>query len=125
MNLTRAWKAARQALEGTYTGLATVIEYKAVKDPVTKITKMKEVTTLENHPCKLSFETLTATASTDTVAAMTQGVKLFVSPDVTIPAGSKIVVTQCGVTTEYASSSLPAVYPTHQEIILKLFDSWA
>lgn len=125
MNLPQAWKAARKALEGTYTGLATVSEYKSVKDPVTKLTTTKEVVTLENLPCKLSFMTLDTTTSTDTVAAMAQGVKLFLSPDVTIARGSKIVVTQNGVTTTYANSGVPAMYPTHQEITLKLFDKWA
>jgi len=120
-----AQKAARKAIEGTYTGLLKVTEYKAVKDPVTKITRNQEVVVLENQPCKLSFETVTAAVQTETAAAISQAVKLFVSPDVTIKSGSMLTVAQNGVTTEYTSSGIPAVYPTHQEIMLELFSKWA
>ena len=69
--------------------------------------------------------TITATVQTDTAAALSQGVKVFLSPNVSIKAGSKLTVTQNGVTTAYKSSGVPAVYPTHQEIILTLFERWA
>ena len=39
--------------------------------------------------------------------------------------GSKITVTQNGVTTDYASSGKPAVYETHQEVILELKEKWS
>ena len=119
-----AQKAARKAIESTYTGVMTVSERQSVKDPNTHITSTKEVVVLENQPCKLSFETIAATVQTDT-AALSQGVKVFLSPDVSIKAGSKLTVTQNGVTTAYKSSGVPAVYPTHQEIILTLFERWA
>ena len=95
------------------------------KDPVTHITRTEKVVVLENQPCKLSFETVTAAVQTETAAAISQAVKLFVSPDVTIKPGSMLTVAQNGVITEYTSSSVPAVYPTHQEIILELSDKWA
>lgn len=81
-------------------------------------------TVLEDQPCKLSFETLTS-SNGDPVATVSQSVKLFISPDVVIKAGSKIIVTQHGRTTEYSNSGVPAVYPTHQEIMLTLFNGWA
>lgn len=118
-----AQKAARKAIESTYTGLLTVTEYQAVKDPVTHITKNQKVVVLENQPCKMSFETITTAIQTETAAIISQAVKLFVSPDVTIKAGSMITVTQNGVTTEYTSSGVPAIYPTHQEIMLELSDN--
>lgn len=118
-----AQKAARKAIESTYTGLLTVTEYQAVKDPVTHITKNQKVVVLENQPCKLSFETIKTAIQTEAAAVISQAVKLFVSPDVTIKAGSMISVTQNGVTTEYTSSGVPAIYPTHQEIMLELSDN--
>lgn len=118
-----AQKAARKAIESTYTGLLTVTEYQAVKDPVTHITKNQKVVVLENQPCKLSFETIKTAIQTEAAAIISQAVKLFVSPDVTIKAGSMITVTQNGVTTEYTSSGVPAIYPTHQEIMLELSDN--
>lgn len=59
------------------------------------------------------------------VYTVSQSVKLFISPDIVIKAGSKIIVTQHGRTTEYSNSGVPAVYPTHQEIMLTLFEGWA
>lgn len=120
-----AQKAARKAIESTYTGVMTVSERQSVKDPNTHITSTKEVVVLENQPCKLSFETIAATAQTETAASLTQGTKLFLSPDVKIKAGSKIIVEQDGVKNAYSASGVPAVYPTHQEIILTLFERWA
>ena len=120
-----AQKAARKAIESTYTGVMTVSERQSVKDPNTHITSTKEVVVLENRPCKLSFETIAATAQTETAASLTQGTKLFLPPNVKIKAGSKIIVEQDGVKNAYSASGVPAVYPTHQEIILTLFERWA
>lgn len=124
--LTVAQKAARKAIESTYTGVCTVKERRDIRDERTKITrKNEEVPVVENQPCKLSFESLNATLQTDTAANQTQGVKLFIAPEIDIKPGSKIVVEQNGVTTEYSASGVPAVYLSHQEIILELFKGWA
>ena len=120
--LQRARQAARKALESTYEGRATVVEYLKIKDEY-GLTSFQEVTVLEDQPCKLSFEALTSNSG-DPVATISQGVKLFLSPDVEIKAGSKIIVTQNGRTTEYSNSGVPAVYSTHQEIMLTLFENW-
>lgn len=120
-----AQKAARKAIESQYEGLLTVTEYQDVTNPVTHITHSKKVVVLENQPCKLSFETITTAIQTETAATISQAVKLFVSPDVTIKPGSMLTVTQNGVTTEYTSSGVAAVYPTHQEIMLELSEDLA
>lgn len=116
--------AARKAIEATYFGTLTVTEMKKDRDAKTKLTKTEPVVVLENQPCKLSFETLKSAVQTDSAATVTQVTKLFVSPDVSIRAGSKITVTQDDVTTDYTRSGVPAVYPTHQEIILELFKEY-
>lgn len=123
--MAAAHKAAKKAIESTYSGVVTVTEHKKVKDPVTKLTEESDAIVLENQPCKLSFENVKAAVQSDSVASVTQVTKLFLPPDVRIKAGSKITVTQAGVTTNYACSGVPAVYPTHQEIVLDLFESWA
>lgn len=117
--------AARKAIEATYFGTLTVTEMKKKKDAKSKLTKTERVVVLENQSCKLSFETLKSTVQTDSAATVTQITKLFVSPDVSIKAGSKITVTQDNVTTDYTCSGVPAVYPTHQEIVLELFEDFA
>lgn len=117
--------AVRKAIESRYTGSCTVYEYQSVKDPITKITSQQEVDVLTNQPCKLSFKNITSASSTDGAANITQLVKLFIAPEVTIKPGSKITVTQNGVTTDYESSGKPALYTHHQEIILELFKGFA
>lgn len=116
--------AARKAIESTYDGVAVVEEYQQVKDEVTKLTNGKPVVVLENQPCRLSFERLQIVNQTESAAAVTQTTKLFISPDVVIKPGSKITVTQAGKIAEYTYSGVPAVYDTHQEIVLDLFTSW-
>lgn len=120
-----AQQAARKAIESTYFGVLMVTEMQKVKDERSKLTSDEEEVVLENQPCKLSFEKLQTAIQSDSAATITQGTKLFVSPDVSIKAGSKITVTQDNVTTDYTCSGVPAVYPTHQEITLELFKDYA
>lgn len=80
-----------------------------------------------DQPCRLSFSS-SSTASGDTVAAVSQNVKLFVSPELVIPPGSRIDVLRPGEvprTFRYKSSGPAAVYPTHQEIPLELAERHA
>lgn len=114
----------RNAIESLYKGTCTVYEYQSVKDPITKITKKQPVAVLTDQPCKLSIKNVTS-AKVDDVATISQAVTLFISPDVTIVPGSKISVTQNGVTTEYQQSGQPGRYSNHQEIALELFKGWA
>ena len=120
-----ARKAARKALEDTYDGVATVIEHRKVKDEQTKVTFYEDVTVLEGQPCKLSFSTINTVVQSESAANVAQTTKLFISPDITIKPGSKITVTQSGVTNDYTYSGVPAVYATHQEIMLDFFKEWA
>ena len=126
VNLTTAQKAARKAIESTYTGFCTIVERRDVRDEKTKITrKNEEVPIIENQPCKLSFEKLNAVVQTETAAVMVQGTKLFIAPEIKIKPGSKIIVEQNGTTTEYSASGEPAVYFSHSEYMLELFKEWA
>lgn len=84
-----------------------------------------ETCVLRGESCRLSFSTVTATSENSEAALVKQVVKLFISKDVTIPEGSKIVVTQKGVTANYRRSGKPAVYSTHQELVLEHFKEWA
>lgn len=114
----------RRVLEKMYDGVCVVTEYIPGRDPVTKKTTFVETPVLTAQPCRLSFSSSPVTGD-DNVASVVQETKLFISPDVTIKKGSKITVTQNGVTTDYTHSSEPKIYATHQEITLKLFEGWA
>ena len=50
---------------------------------------------------------------------MTQVVKLFLPSDVQVKEGSKVTVTQEGMTASFICSGKPAVYGSHQEIVLE------
>ena len=80
---------------------------------------------LYDLPCRLSFKTINSTNQTDTGAAVTQTVKVFLAPEIKVKPGSKLTITQNDVTTEYKASGKPAFYSTHQEIVLELFEGWA
>lgn len=120
-----ARKAARQAIESTYDGVATIIEHQKIKDETSKLTNFEDRIVLENQPCKLSFKNLSTAKQGESAAAITQTIELLISPDITIKPNSKIIVTQAGVTADYTYSGIPAVYDTHQQIILDLFTEWA
>lgn len=115
----------KTALEFLWKGTCNVIVKVEKTNPINKRTEFEEETLHSNQPCKLSFESITSANEVDNVASISQGVKLFLSPTVSIPAGSKIVVTQNGKITDYERSGEPAIYTNHQEVPLELFKGWA
>nr|CCL05056.1 Putative phage protein [Clostridioides difficile E13] len=106
----------RKAIEMLYRDKCTIVEYQPIKDPVTKRTNNKEVIVLENQPCKLSYKNIVS-ATEGKLAKLEQTIKLFISPDIEIKAGSKLIIND----KEYVRSGESAIYPNHQEIILELF----
>lgn len=122
-NQNNIYNLARQAIESQYDAKCDVIE-KRPKE-VKNITKNIEETVLKNKDCRVSFETISENTETDTEAKKVQKIKLFIAPELDIKPGSKIIVTRKGRTTEYKNSGEPAVYDTHQEIILELWKGWA
>lgn len=123
---TAAWDRARAMIEETYDGICSVYVYGSTVDPETHITHKGETLIYEDIPCRISFKNnnLNDSQPTETAAKPVQKIKLFTSPDVNIPKGSKIIVTQNTVTQTYKSSGEPMMYYTHQEIILEIFDKW-
>lgn len=110
----------RKAIEMMYRDKCTIVEYQPVKDPVSKRTSNKEVVALENQPCKLSYKNI-ASATDGKVAKLTQMIKLFISPNINIKAGSKLIINN----KEYARSGEPAIYSNHQELLLELLEDKA
>lgn len=116
----------RQLIEQTYNGTCTISEYKKVISEDGS-TEFKEVVSVENQPCRLSFSSSPSTNgnSDSTAQSVVQTTKIFISPDINVKSGSKLVVTQNGVTKAYKNSGEPAIYATHQEIIVDLFNGWS
>ena len=93
-----------------------------------KSTGFREFISIRNEPCKVSFSDNIAfnlLADSDGVASPRKKVvKLICSPDLDIPAGSKISITHHGQTIDYTHSSQPSVFTHHQEILLDIFEKW-
>ena len=113
----------RRAIEKWYTGTFTVTERNRITKP-NHTTGFSDVVVLTDQPCRLSFQSNPSVGDGD-FPTVNQTVKLFFAPEIEVKEGSKITVTQNGVTTEYKRSGTPAVYETHQEILLELFKGWA
>lgn len=107
-------------LKTLWIGTANIYEYQQVTDPITHQTTNKLVLIVQDEPCRLSYTTLQVTDVETGIASVTQVPKLFIRPNLTIKAGSKIEITQHGVTNTYIRTSEPAVYTNHQEIRLEL-----
>ena len=116
--------STRKAIESLYGGKCTITEHQKVKKE-NKSTGFQDVVVLEDEPCRLSFKTINTTNPTDTASSTVQIAKVFLAPEIQVKPGSKLTITQNDVTTEYKSSGKPAIYSTHQEIILELFNGWA
>lgn len=88
-------------------------------------TEFTEVLLYSDVPCRLSHRSVTATSTVLNAAVAASVIKLFIGNDIVIPTGSKLIITQNGVTGEYVKSGEPAVYSGHTEIVLERFKEWA
>ena len=125
--LEAARKQHRKAIESMYEYTCTIQEYKSVKDLVTKLTSKKEITVLEDQACNIPYQNVKNANSTESATVITQVIKLIIAPEIVIKPGSKLIITdkRNNTVSEYKNSGVPAVYSTHQEIVLELFKVWA
>ena len=110
----------RKAFESMYDSICTVKVRQEYEKP-NKATGFREVAVLEDEPCHLQYTNAGPAESGDASTSISQQIRLFLSPDKEIPAGSKIIVNL----TAFKLSGVPAKYKTHQEIELKLWDRWS
>lgn len=105
-------------LQKLWRDTCSIYNFEKVKDPKTKTTEFKEILVQENIPCRISFQNISSTSETPSIAITNQDIKLFLSNNVEIKENSKIVVTRNGISKTYKASGIPAIYSVHQEIIL-------
>lgn len=122
--IQRARIAHKKALELLHEDVCDIYKLESVRDEATKITKQRPVIAWEQVPCKLSFESLDAVTMGDGAAEKKISIKLFLSADIEVKEGSKIVVQHQGEETAYQRSGVPAIHATHQEIMLEPFERW-
>lgn len=121
-----AAEKARKAIERFYTDSCNVYEEKSVRDPDTKLTKRDWVKVNEEpYKCRLSFKAKRPSGSMEGAGTEEQQIELFMAPEAVVKAGSKLEVTRNGTTMTYKNSGVPAIYDTHQEILLEKEGEWA
>ena len=113
-------KQAREAIQSMWTGICNIFGFKDVEDEY-GATSHAEVMLFENLPCRLSFKNISQTSQSESFAVSSQVVKLFIAPEVYVPPGSVIGVTQNGVTRKYKHSGISAVNTNHHEIVLEAY----
>ena len=115
-------KAAQNLM---YNGTMTVYQMVDAQPDEDGITRSTETPIITDEPCHISFSTIDSNNQSENVGNLHQEIVLYCDPDLTIPEGSKITVTQQGVTADYQLSGKPAVYMSHQEIDLEVFREYA
>lgn len=115
----------RAALESLYKGRCDIVSQKEVFDPITKQTSFEDVKVITGQPCRLSFKTIAIAQEGNGATRLSQVIKVFIAPDIEVKAGSRLVITQNGKTAEYKASGEPALYSSHQEIVLELAGDFA
>ena len=115
---------AKKFIESLYVDACNVYEFQHVVDETTGITSQQEVLVHENVPCKLSFNKFSQTGD-GVGGSLSFLARIFLSPDLEIKEGSKIVVAKNGKTYILANSGVPRMGINHQEIIVETWDKWA
>ena len=113
-------KGHRKAIESLYTGNCNIYDFVDETDEF-GITDRTEQLLYENQKCRVSYKNISAANQTESFATTAQEIKLFIAPELLIPPGSTIEVTQNTRTEKYKSSGKAAVYTNHQEIILNMY----
>ena len=106
----------REAIEAWYTDKCNITGTKKVQNG--SITSFEDDIIAENQPCRLAFSNIQTTTDADGSSMINQTVKLFISPDIDIKPGCNIEVIRGDKIMMYKCSGMPAIYDTHQEIVL-------
>ena len=120
-------KKRMQTLRRIWADRLAVEVYQEYEKP-NSATGHEGLTVIKNEPCRLSFSALHTVNQSDGAATVSQVAKIFCCNELSIPAGSKIIVTSAergGRVFEFSQSGKPGVYSYHQEIALVPFRGWA
>lgn len=115
----------KRAVEMLYADSCSIYEGTEHFSEITKQTSFVWEEVAAGVPCRISFGSAVPAAVGDAVTAISQTIKLFLTPDIRVKPGSRIVVTRGGSTTEYRASGQPALYTSHQEVLLELLEGYS
>ena len=108
----------RKAIESLYIDKCDIIHMVSAQNPINKRMELTEQTVATDVPCRLSINTVVGASDSGTGSTATQVTKVFLAPELDIPAGSKFRITHYGREFKYESSGYPALYSCHQEVTL-------
>lgn len=123
--IKQAQRMHRKAIEATYDGTCRIYGMKPIRDPMTKVTRQEETLVQDGIACHLSYSSTAPAAGSDTVTSAVLTIKLFLAPELVVPPGCRIEITQQGRTESYAQSGKAALYSSHQEIMLESWKKYA
>lgn len=109
----------RTAIEQMYDGICTIYITKNEFDKTLHETVQKLELVVEDQECRVAYKTAPVADGVN-AAKVKQIIKLFIAPEIQIPPGSIIEVVQNNVVEKFRQSGIPAVYVTHQEILLEV-----
>jgi len=110
-------------LKKGYIGSMDVIETAYTTDGHHKQVKTT-ATVLSGIPCRISFAGSPKTGAGD-VSEAPQTVKIYFDSDYAVKTGSRLDVTQNGVTNSYRHTGKEARYQTHVEVEAEPVERWA
>ena len=108
----------QQIIESTYTGRMTVYQFENVTMSWGE-TRQERVLLYDGVPCALSQYQLRPAAHGDSHSQREYQAKLFAPPDVSLPAGCDVEVSQHGMMYKFRYSGEAFIYPSHQEIMVE------
>lgn len=119
---------AKEAIESLYNSVCVIYCLTHTFDSDTKRQIIVKTVRYENVRCRLSYKTLSA-AGNGYASETVQPIKLFISPDLDVPAGCYAEVTGLTdaaftETVKYKYSGVSARYPSHQELVLELEEQY-
>ncbi len=113
-----------KAISSTYDSICKVVSTEKIKQN-NGATKFIDVINHENIPCRLSYKSSNAGVGGEVFTNVSQVVKLFLSTGVYIAPNSKVIVKTKEMESQFAYSGQAKIYPTHQEIELRLLSDKA
>lgn len=108
---------AREILESTYHGVADIYHYPQMERD--GITEGKRTMLYEGVRCALSKSSLNKSMMTGGSNRIAYDAVLFCSPELDIPAGCEMEISQDGMQHCYKNTGEGFKYPSHQEILLE------
>lgn len=107
-----------------YHGRMSVTEYRKTVD-ANGISKLKLEKVQGGIPCRLSYKRKTQNVPDDNASEIQLETVIYCDPDIVVPEGSVIEVTQEGHTDTFELSGGIARYHSHQEIYVRKFEARA